>query len=800
MNILSHYFKSGIRSFWRQRTIAIINVLGLSTGIASFLLILLFIQNELGYEKHIPQSIDIYRLVEIQKPPGIDVQHVAITSGPWGPTLKESLPEVKNTLRLTNARGSLFRIQDDVFRETKAYYAESAVLEFFNINILSGIPEGILDEPYTAIISQRVAERFYGTADAAGQSFRLNDKPYIISGVMQNYDHNSHLQFEVLLSFPSFEIETPELSSWTNNYLSTYLKLQPGTSPANAEAAMALLIDNMMNELGYQDAPRPEMYLQPMQDIHLKSHHIKFSIFDTRGDIVLVYIFSLVAFLILSIACINYINLSTARASKRAMEVGMRKVLGAGPGSIFRQFMGESFITVSVALVLAVGLVELFLPRFNETLSTNLNLDFAGNWIFNIGLLGLLVVAGFFAGAYPSLFMSRFKAIDALKGKNLSSNSSGGLLRKVLVILQFAISIMLVFSTIVYYNQWTFMRNHELGINYQNVVNLPIVQDTPDESVQQQLKATLLTHPGIKGVALASGPNGVSGSQGNITVAGSEETELMVRFGYVDEDFFQLMQVDLVEGRNFSRDYGTDASQAVIINAAAAKALGWETSVGKQFVDPWDNEKQVTVVGVIHDYNFYSLHGAIEPAIFRMQHQRNRSIVVRIDEDQQQQAFSHMQNIWTEFFHDVPFEPVFVSENINKQYQSEANAMRVITFFAILCIIISSLGLYGLTAFMAEQKKKEIGIRKVLGESVFSIIAGMQKIFMKLVLLSMIIGLPLVYLYIERWLSNFAYRITISWWHFAASAAIVIIIAFLTVLSHSWRAALANPVDSIKNE
>ena len=802
MIIHSHYLRHGIRSFLRQKTTSLINVLGLSTGIASFLLILLFLQNELSYERHIPESADIYRLVEIQKPPGIDVQHVAITSGPWAPHLKENLPEVSETLRLMSHRAGLFRIQEKVLRERDTYYAETPVLRFFNIQLLAGEPQGILDEPNTAVLSQRVAERFFGHTDVVGETFRYGDIPFIVTGIMQNYDFNSHLKFEVLLSYQTYENATPDLQNWGSNYLSTFILLQPGTARQHTEDNIAAFVDRTMREMGApEEAPRPEMYLQPMQEIYLKSNHIKFSMYDARGDMVLVYVFSLVAILILVIACINYINLSTARSTRRAMEVGMRKTLGAQPSSIFTQFMGESLITVFIAMVLSIGLVELFLPGFNATLGTNLQVDFAGNWIFNIGLLGLLLLVGLLAGAYPAAFMSRFRPIHAIKNQGGSGRSSAGVLRKVLVTVQFGISAMLVFSTLVFYQQWNHMRNHELGIQYENVLSLVMMQAPPAMPVLEDIKARFMEHPGVEAVTVASGHNGVSGTQGHITVAGEENTQLMVRFGFVDQDFFPTMGVELVQGRNFSRAFGTDVSQAVIINEAAARSIGWDEPVGKQFADNYIPDNTLTVVGVIKDYNFYSLHGAIEPAFYRIWPERFRIILVRIRPGSDEEAVKgHLEQHWVQFFPELPFEPGFVDHNVANQYQNEANAMRVITFFAVLCIIISALGLYGLTAFMAEQKKKEIGIRKVMGASVLSIVAGMQKIFLKLIMIALAVGLPLAYLYMERWLSNFAYRISMGLGHFLLAAAVVLLVAFLTILSHSWKAALANPVESIKYE
>lgn len=784
----------------RQKTTSFIHVIGLGAGLSSFILILLFLQNELSYERHIPGSENMYRLVEIQSPPGIDVQHVAITSGPWATVLKENLPSIKQTLRLTNARNQLFQIDNRVLRQQNAYYAESPVLQFFNLQLISGNTEGVLDEPYTAIVSRRVAGIFYGSTDALGQTFLHGGNYYRITAVMEDQVKNSHLHFEIILSFDSYARQNPELENWGANFLATYLMLQPGSSPRDTEEAILAYMDGQMIEAGLPDAPRPDVYLQPMRDIHLRSHHIKFSIYDDQGDIVLVYIFSVVALLILVIACINYITLSTARSTRRAQEVGMRKTLGASPRGIFYQFMIESMITASFGLVLAVLLVELFLPMFNATLNTSLRIDFINNWIFNVGLLGLLFVVGLLAGAYPALVMSGFSPVTALKNQ-MGSRPQGGALRKVLVIVQFAIATALVMATLVFYQQWTFMRHHDLGINYDNVLNLPLMQEIIDPQLQEQLKARLLIHPGIEQVALASGANGVSGIQAHIQVAGQQEEEgLMVRFGFVDEDFFPTMEVQIIEGRNFDRDYATDMQHAVIINQAAVGALGWESPIGRQFIDQINHGTLLHVIGVIRDYNFYSLHGEIEPAVYRMDPGRNRSVLVRINPYQQQQAIGYIQKVWSTYFPGVPFEPEMAVNFIERQYRSEANAMRVITFFTILCIIISALGLYGLTAFFADQKRKEIGIRRVLGETIFSIIVRMQQVFLQLVLIALLIGLPLAWIYMSRWLDNFAFSISLGFWHLALPAMLVLLIAFLTVLGHSLKAALAQPVEAIRYE
>ncbi len=798
--MFSHYFKTGLRNLVRQKAYSLINILGLATGIASFILILLFLQNELSYERHIPRSSDTYRLVEIQVPAGIDVQHVAITSGPWAPSLKESLPELEEALRMMPVGGRVFRAGDKVIRESDCFYADPSVFFMFNVKLASGNPGTALSEPNSAVLSASMAERLFDTNAALGKTFRFGDTPYQVTGVMEDYEHNSHLAFQVLFSYSTAEALHPELQHFGNNSMATYLLLKEGSGREQAEENIRTLVDEQMNQMGLEDAPRPQMYLQPMQDIYLNSQHIKFSIYNARGAISQVYVFSAVAILILLIACINFINLSTARSAKRSLEVGIRKVVGARPMDLVTQVLGESIIITFLALVVSIGLVEIFLPEFNALLGTALNLDFLGNWIFNVGLLGLLLVVGFIAGIYPALYMSRFKPVFAIGGKSPAGKNTTGTLRKVLVIFQFTISTLLVFSTLTIYNQWVFMRSKDLGINYEDVVSLRVYQSATEEGSFVGLKADLLTHPGVKGVAVASGANGVGFSQGPVTALDSVDVELMVRFGFVDENYFPLMEVPFAFGRNFNREYRTDETRAVILNQAAVNALNWSDPIGKQFRAEYVAEEPMTVVGVVQDYNYFSLDNAIEPAFYIWLPERFNTVVVKLNPNNREEALAHLETIWKSTFQDLPFEPEFARESIMSQYDGNSNVMKVVTYFAILCIIISALGLYGLAAFVAEQKRREIGIRKVLGDTVSGVIVFLQKDFMKTVGIAILIALPLAWYIMDRYLDNFAYRIGQSWWHFALTFAGVVGVAFLTIFYHAYKAAVANPVDSIKTE
>jgi putative ABC transport system permease protein len=798
--MISHYLKTGLRSLIRQKIYSLINILGLGTGIASFILILLFLQNELSYEKHIPESGNMYRLVEIQTPAGIDVQHVAITSGPWAPTLKEHLPELEEALRMMPVGGRVFRAGDKVIREGNCYYADPSVFRMLHVELRDGSPGTALSEPNTAVLTASMAERLFDRSDVVGETFRFGDTPFMVTGIMHDYDHNSHLKLTVLFSYATAEAAHPELQHFGNNSMATYLLLRDGTPKEQAEENLRALIDDQMNQMGMQDAPRPQMYLQPMQDIYLKSQHIKFSIYNASGDISIVYVFSAVAALILLIACINFINLSTARSAKRSLEVGIRKVVGAQPVNLVMQFLGESIMITFLGLVVAVGLVEVFLPEFNSLLDTSLELDFLGNWIFNIGLLGLLLVVGFIAGIYPALYLSRFKPAFAIGAEKSAGRSATGKLRKVLVVFQFTISSLLVFSTLVIYAQWTYMRSKDLGINYEDVVSVRILQTQSDDMLMQNLKNDLLRHPGITGVSVSSGVNGVGFSQGSVNVLDSVEVSLMVRFGFVDEDFFPVMEVPFVQGRNFSREYRTDAAGSVVLNEAAVRAMGWTDAVGKRFRMGFVSEEPFTVIGVIRDYNYFSLQNIIEPALYIVLPDRFNTLVVKMNPQAQEAAMDHLEASWRTTFRDLPFEPEFADDAILGQYDRDSNIMKVVGYFAILCIIISTLGLYGLSAFVAEQKRREIGIRKVLGDTVTGVIVLLQKDFMKLVGIAFIVAMPLAWYAMVRYLAHYAYRIQLSWWHFAATIAVVTLIAFVTIFYHAYKAATANPVESIKTE
>lgn len=800
--MLKNYLKIALRNLLKQKMYAIINIMGLAAGISSFLLIILFVQNELSYEKHIPDSERMYRLVEIQKPAGISPQHVAITSGPFAPALEAEIPEVEQALRLMPSY-SIINVNNKVFQEPSLFFTEEEVIRFFNLQIIEGnAPEGgFLNGIGQALISESTAIKYFGrNQNVVGETIKEGDRIYMIDGVFEDLKKNSHIKPEVLLSFADAEQLIPELKTWGNNYLVTYILARKGIDKETIEEKIYQGSKQKMAEMGVPDQPVPEMYLQPFQDIHLKSKHIKFHISQSNGDIGTVRIFIIIALLILVVACINFINLSTARASKRSREVGIRKVVGATRNDLIIQFLGESLTITFFAMLIGASIVELFLPQFNILLNAGMEIDFIHNPLFNVGLLGILIIVGMAAGIYPAFYLSSFNPVSVLKTGSFSKPGGGGI-RKVLVITQFVVATALIFCTSVIFHQLKFLKNKEIGYNPEQVISMNLYGKNSDETVKL-FKSKLLENANIISVAASSNPNGVSGSQGPINVADTSDTQLMVRFGFVDPDYFPAMEVQILKGRNFSYDNKTDPYKSVIINESAARTLNWVNPIGKQFKSFYNDSisTHFTVIGLIKDYHYYSLHQVVEPAIYIMDPSQYHSIVVRYKNLDIQQVQEQISVVWDQFFPQYPFQSGSFNERIQRQYTAENHSMRIFTFFAILCVIVSCLGLYGLTAFVVEQKSKEIGIRKVLGSSSKQVIWLLVKDFLKMIGIAVIIASPFAFYYMYRWLANYPFHIGIAWYHFALACLTVLAIAFLTVFFHARRAAVANPVDTMKYE
>jgi putative ABC transport system permease protein len=797
--MLYNFIKTAIRFLQKNLSFTIINIIGLSVGISAFLLIALFLQHELSFDKNLPDDVKLYRMVGIQEPSGIDIQHVAITSGGWAPFLNEQVPEVTEAFRLMHASFTI-DVDGEVFNE-RTFYSEGRVVSYFGLPLISGGDESsMLAEPNTAIISREAALRLYKQEDVLGETFRNSGETYRITGVFDTEGQKTHLGFDVLLSFRTLEHDSPWLLYLGSNSVATYLALPVSVNTDNVENIINRHYESEdTGESGHRFM-RNTFYLQEAGDIYLRSGHIKFQIYTHIGNMNSVYVFSLVAFLVLAIACINFINLSTANASRRAREVGMRKVLGASRGKLTLQFIGESMVLTFVSKVASLLLLELMIPEFNTLLGVELHIDFIRNPLFNIGLLLILVFVGLLAGLYPGLFMSRYQPTEVLKSQSSSGRPKAAWLRKVLVVFQFAISTALILSTIVVLHQVRYMQAKDRGYDPEHVLFLSFDGGVGYERLDGFSKH-LESLPEVRSAALASNYNGISGRQSLIETSDSVPAQLMCRYGYVDPDFFPTMGIDIIEGRNFSHEAATDPFQAAIINESTQRALGWDNPIGKRIQNTYhDDYEYFTIVGVVSDYHYNNVRVPIAPAVYLYYEDGMAVINIRYSADDLQAFRDKIEAEHHGFFPSEVFRSRFLEDVLSAQTRDEENTMKLFLWFSVLCIVISCLGLFGLTSYMMNQRRKEISVRRVLGASVTGINVMLVSSFLRVVLVAVAIALPVTYLIMDGWLNNYSYRIGIGILHFAVSLLIIMSIATATVLLYSTKAARQKPVDNLKYE
>lgn len=799
-----NYLKIAFRSLQRQKYYTIINLVGLSIGIAAFLMISLYIQHELAFDNHISKRERIFRVVEIQNEPGVGEQHVAITMGPLAKAMKEDFPEVVNTVRLMSAWNySVVNYEEKYFKEENLFYADPSIIDIFDVQIVSGNPSQVLADPSSVLISEKTAIKYFGKVeDATGKVLLLDNTSFRVSGIMKDQPKTSHLYFDMLIPFRAAEVlpNFEWLKGWGANSLVTYVELDRAVSAEKINKGFeAFLQRHVFSEkVTWQYL---EMYLQPMPEIYLKSGHVKFQIVSERGDSGMVNIFIIISILILLVACVNFINIAIARSFKRSREVGMRKVLGAGRQGLIVQFISESAIITLAALLIALGIVELLLPELNKFLGTEFSIQFLTNPIFNVGLLLLFVVMSFISGYYPAFYLSHLQPIDVLKGNASASGKGTGILSRVLVVFQFVISIGLIFAVLVIRDQVNFIKNKDLGIHYGDVFYVGF-GDKGHEKLEV-IKSALLQNTSVKSVAGCSFLNGVAGNQGPVFVSDSAKTKLLVRFGFVDEDFFSTMDIKFADGRNFDGKIPSDINRACIINQAAAEALGWDNAIGKTFEYPVaaDSSGKMEVIGVIDDYHYYSLRSQVEPALWGWLPESFHGVVVKmVAGTDREKLISYIGSTWKDIFPGLPVDVIDAIAHNAESYKKDQNAFMLFFYFSLISLVLSCLGLFGLTSLILEQKTKSIGIRKVLGGEVWQITYFLTKNYILLILIAGAIALPLGYYILELQLIEFAYRINIGFWHMVLPVFIALLISFLTIAYRAYKAADTNPVEALKYE
>lgn len=795
--MLFHYGKVLLRTLWRNKTYTSLNILGLTGGMIAFLLITLYVQHEFSFDQYHTRKDRIYRVVK--KQPGneyMGTDHFAVTPAPLAATLQEEYPEVEAATHFFVRQNNLIGVGEQTFLEDKVYGASQEIFDIFSIEIISGNKAELLTRKYSGVISRSLARKYFGDTSPVGQTVRYKDAhPFTIVGVMEDMPANGHFQIDMILDFAAMmDSEIPNMNSWRNSSFYTYCLLREGARPEYLEAKFPALVAKNFNE-NYSGIDEPtRLYLQPLTTIHLHSA-VNFEINPT-GGIRTLRILILIAVLILLIAGINYINLSTAKAFRRAREIGIRKTVGARRPQLILQFLGESFFLTFCSLLLAMTVVHHLLPGFSNFVDRTLTLSpFAQPWLIPFLLLTFLLV-GLLSGTYPALVLSSYQPLAALKN-NTPSGQKKSLLRNSLVVTQFSVSAALIISTLVITSQLNFIQNKDMGFSRDQILVLNIRDFDLSEKIPV-LKSELLKIPEVKKVAAASSmPNFFDSTTGADWPGRPEDVDIRLYAGMADYDYLELFDIKLIEGRGFSREFG-DESKSVLLNESAVKALGWEEDpLGRQMIT--FRGDTASVVGVIKDFHHNSLHLSIAPMqLFFSEGSRN--IAVKVSGRDLPETIAAIETAQQQFSPNYPVEYEFFEERFEAAYKNETRVAQMARWFTVLIIIIACLGLYGLSAFTLEMRTKEVGIRKILGASVSSLLMLLSRNFLQLILLSFLIATPLAYWIMQRWLENFAYHVDIRFSIFLWTLFAMLSVTLLTVGYKTLRTATNKPVEALQQE
>ena len=805
-----NYLKIAWRNFRKQRGLSFINIFGLAVGMACCLLITLYVLDELSYDRYNAKANRIYRIHTDVKFGGTDKQS-AVTADPIGPTLKQDYPQVEQFVRLHQRGTWLVKRAGSTnsLREDNITFADSTLFDVFTLPLVAGDPKRALTSPNTVVISESAAKRHFGNQDPMGQTLVFNNEQnYNITGVMRDMPVTSHFRSDF---FPAMLSDGYQWGQWLSSNHHTYIVLREGTDYRQFEKNFTAVIEKYVGPQALQfigitlaqfrqAGNRFRFSLMPLTDIHL---HSKETIqLAPNGNIQYVYIFSAVALFILLIACINFMNLATARSANRAKEVGVRKVLGSGRQQLIGQFMTESVLMTALAMVLALIMVALSIPFFNALAAKELTIDSLLSSYWLPILILIPIVVGLLAGSYPAFFLSSFKPISVLKGKvNLSFKGAG--LRSGLVVFQFMMSVVLIVGTIIVYRQITYIQSKNLGFKRDQVLTVNDVYAMGKQA--ETFKQEVLKLPGVvSGSVSGYLPTPSNRSDNSFFPEGAidQKTAVSMQNWGVDHDYIKTLGMQIVRGRDFSRSFGSDSS-AVILNETAAKLFGGDGILGKRIAKFADSQlkivKTYTVIGIVKNFHYESLRTNIG-ALAMVLEANSGAASFRLAGTNIPALMGQIEVKWKQVAPGQPFSYAFLEDSFDQMYRAEQRIGTIALTFAVLAILIACLGLFGLAAFMAEQRTKEIGVRKVLGASVISIASLLSRDFLKLVLIAIVIASPIAWYGMNRWLQDFAYRIDISWWVFALAGLLAVGIALLTVSFQSIKAALMNPVKSLRSE
>lgn len=796
--MFKNYMQIAWRNLKRHKAYSFINITGLAIGLACCVMIMLWIQHELSYDRYHQRADDIYLVAREVTEGSLQGEKIATTSPPLAPALRDEFPEIVEVTRACWRGNRLFSYGQDHFLEKNFFLADKGIFKIFTFSFVKGDKANAFDTPHSLVISESIAEKYFGDEDPLEKTITLDEKTdFVVTGVIKDMPSNSHFIADIILPFETVaKIDGIDLSNWGWNGFHTYVLLHPDATPAALESKFGTMLQKYQSQ-GFGFLSRERLFLQPLKSIHLHSHLM--GEFSTNVHVSTLVLFGTIAFLILLIACINYMNLVTARSSFRLREIGTRKVVGAHRSQIAQQFLGESIFTALFSLAISIILVELFLPVFNRFAERQLALD--GESFMHIlpAILILVLFVGLIAGSHPALYLSSLSPINVLKGMT-DIRPKRSRLRNTLVVFQFSISIILIFATLQVKDQLRFIRNKEMGYDRDQIV-IVTVRDSEARKRLSALREEFKRNPEILDVSFSQFlPNSVRTSTVVNWPTKPEGLLIPILAGEIDYDFIDLYGIEIVQGRNFSKEFSSDRNGAFLINESAMKALGPEYHLGMDFGHWGSPESRGKIVGVMKDFHSLSLHEEIKPLYFFLKPDAGWYLSLKIQGGNIRETLQFIGETMKKFSPHYPFEYRFFDDVFNRAYQTEQKTESIISIFALIAIFIACLGVFGLAAFIAEQKTKEIGIRKVLGASVSEIVYLLTRDLVRWVLLANVIAWPVAFYAMQRWLQNFAYRTNISAVTFILSAFLALCIAVLTVSFQTFKAAGTNPVDSLRYE
>lgn len=787
--MIFNQIKFAIRNITKDLGYSLINILGLTIGISSTLFLLIYVFDELSYDKYHENQEQIYRVVSHITESDESFTWV-IAQIPFAPQAKQDYPEIEDAIRFQGIGKSLFEYGEKQFYDTQVNYADSTVFDVFTYPMLDGDPKSSLNEPNCIVLTETFANKLFGDEDPMGKMITNENRTLKVTGIIKDVPKNSHFRFTALMSWNTLESRR---QSWGNFGLPTYLKLKEGTDVIAFDKKLEEMYDKFMADIFKQFNVHIDYELQPISKIHL--YPIGEGETEASGDIRFVKIFFIIAIFLLLIAGINYMNLTTARSVKRSREVGIRKVAGAHQSMLIRQFLTESVVLTLVSLLISLALCYLLLPQFNLLSGKELDFSFFSRSAFLFSLISIIVVLGLLSGIYPAFFLSRFKPINALKGKQ-SSGSGHGLLRKGLVVVQFAISLFMIVSTMMVYKQLDYLRNKDMGFDKEQVLK---VQMSTREMVEKLpvLRNEFKAVSGVKSIGSTTTPMGEGSGKLLLAVETSEGMqEKGVNLAGCDYEFIQTMGIEMIEGRSFSKDYATD-TLAVMVNQTLAERFGWDEPLGKKV--RFGEDQMARVIGLFKDYNQTGLYNPVESLLLYLRDDCP-IVYVKLEAGSNQETIRNLEAAWTKTFPMIPFEYNFLEEELFEQVEPDEKRGILFTLFSVIVIIIASLGVFGLASYTVEQRTKEISIRKVLGAKVQTVIQLVFKDYLLLIGISILVAFPIAFYFMQNFLENYEYRTEQNVVTYIVSALLLLGITLLTVAYHTIKVARSNPIDALRIE